>query len=336
MSASDRGAGLLSRSLPLRVWRDSSPGGADDRVVRVAVGTRVGRLISYRERSAQERLEVRLARASRITGRVTGPHEGVVGARVSAHGEGVDGIAVWALVREGGTFELTGVPHGERVTLSVSLEPGWRAESPAYATGGDSDLEIRVVSRGETIRGTLLDARGGPAVGKLISARRARHLLAEPSPPVVVDTDGRFELPCSPGVASELVVDGLVLGVASAGDDVVVRFPECHLLRGKVHTATGLPIVGTAWIESTDPAWPFSAQVIDGAFEVPAVPAGERSIMLIVYAPPSSEIVDALRKDGREDAIARWRGGASTHLEARTLTIPCGDIEFVITEKKKR
>lgn len=291
------------------------------------------------DRDSRPHLDVRLARAQPIIGRVTGPPDAVRGVFVAAKGAKFQDIGPPARTGEDGAFELIGVPEGERVTLTVDCDEAWRMESKVQATAGDRAVEIRMVSAVETIYGTLLDATGAPAAGAVVAALRATHRLGvevEPSARAVVDSEGRFQVAGVHGESCDIVVCGLVVGRATPGEPLSLRLPAFHTVRGTVRTASRSPIAGTAWIESTDSDWRFSVQVIDGAFEIPAAPAGRVSIVLLVYAPPPPEAVDALRKVGREQLIARWRFGASIHSEARALNVPCDEVEFVIPEPKPR
>ncbi len=290
-------------------------------------------------RDARPQLDVRLVRAQPIVGLLTGPPDAVRGVIVAAKGAKFQDIGPPARTGEDGAFELIGVPEGERVTLTVDCPEAWRMESKVQATAGDRAVEIRMVSAVEMISGTLLDATGAPAAGAVVTALRVRHHLGgevEPAARAVVDSDGRFQVAGVHGESSDILVGDLVVGRATPGEPLSLRLPAFHRVRGTVRTAGGSPIAGTAWIESTDSDWRFSVQVIDGAFEIPAAPAGKRPIVLIVYAPPSPAVVEALRERGREEVIARWRGGASIYSEDRTLTVPCEDLEFVIPETQKR
>jgi hypothetical protein len=119
-----------------------------------------------------------------------------------------------------GRYRISGLSSGDGYMFAVHdpdgfLSPDWRHQSPYVqripADKREIELpDVKLVSRGQLLRGLVVDPQGRPVSGITISARMAdgRMLSRPPTGPVPWTTsgeDGRFELSQLPDEPIELM-----------------------------------------------------------------------------------------------------------------------------------
>jgi hypothetical protein len=311
--------------------------------------------------TAHEVLEVRLVEAATIAGRVVGPLDELEFCDVLPVDEAGNEIGEGAEIGEDGRFEISDVPAGATVTLTIPwLEDEWGIDGTVVARAGDRDVEIRVVSQFVEITATLLDADGAPATGRRVIPHYQmpspydRWLDRSADRASLVGADGRFTFLGVGGAEVPLWVDGLFVGTVTAGNERTLRMPKVHRLAGTVRSADGAALPEWVWIEIDDASTRIAQRVIDGRFEFAAVPAGARIVKVLVGEPrgkgddgegeddEDEEEFGDLGEDeasGAEADPARpyhgFRGTARRWVR-RVVTVPQDEIEIVLPQRKGR
>lgn len=222
---------------------------------------------------------ITLARGSRIEGRVVdGARRPLVGARVSAIGEGQDRIggvsfsgvpveqhpnAVSTASGPEGRFVLDGLDQRRRHYLQVRLD-GYAPAARASVQPGGAPLSI-VLERALTLPGQVVDEQGEGIAGAQVYGRpRLSHpsggsTYAAP-PPMMRATagwDGRFALKgLAPGGAKVGASDpsyladelDVTLRAGSVPEPVVLTLRRALALGGRVTGADGTPVVGATFV----------------------------------------------------------------------------------------
>jgi len=204
----------------------------------------------------------RMAGTGSVRNRKGGPPVQVTGTvRLEGAGTPVAGAEV-AFMNSSG--EITAIADGSgRYAIEVPSGIWWKVHArsdsavglpePFQATEPTTrDLELRAVS---TIRGRVVDARGGAVSGAVVNLEieaGARALL-ESSMSLSTETerDGRFELPSLPGSVTLRASRGMAQGLAQAsvGDKpttVEIRLDDPVTVRGTVVDAEGNGVAGVS------------------------------------------------------------------------------------------
>lgn len=262
-----------------------------------------------------------------ITGAVeytAAPPPGVFAAAFSGASE-IPILEAVAEIDADGRFALTGLDAGaftlvfadSHGPLPAVAEDGesfvWLPPPIPVAADANVDAEVtRLASLGGTIRGQVRGPSGAPRPGVYVRAMLSERevfglhaTLAHRAFRAVSGADGRFELDGIRGGDHQLVAndpvtrDNAVIESAQAGDGVFLELSRGTTVRGTV-MLEGKPYVGlvTVYVDLVHP-WTFD--VDDGRFEVPAVQDKEPVVVVLTPDGVTGEILSAV------DGVAEGR-----------------------------
>jgi protocatechuate 3,4-dioxygenase beta subunit len=215
-------------------------------------------------------------RVGSISGRVVNESaEPVAGAIVSAR-RGDDGapggFGSGVGTRPDGTFTLDSLEDGAyRITASAAgYETG--EAGPILVQDGTSDAEVEIrLETGRTIRGVVLDPRGGPVQGASVAAFPSGSSDA-PFLPSSTDVNGAFVLTAPSDGPIDLVAvargyaparaSGIVPEETADGSGVVLRVSSGGRIRIRVVDGSGAPVVGARVSVSASPPYPGSSLAV--------------------------------------------------------------------------
>jgi protocatechuate 3,4-dioxygenase beta subunit len=276
--------------------------------------------------------------ASRVEGRVVGPDGAPVpGASVRIEGDDVLALAIGAMGGEDpsavptdaeGRFALVGVEGtagSAKRTLSVRAGGFVPGKSEPFAIPEGATVEVPVVrlSRGATVRGSVLDPDGRPVADAKVQASPAREgslvtgmeSLFDAPQETVADSDGRFELAGLPEGKLSLTASGTVhapgvakveVGAAGTTATVELRLRRARTLRVRVLGPDGAPVAGataSAVVEADEDA---------PVFSMPAMAASGPDGWLSFERQPRVPLRVKAQKDDYVDADAVVPGEADT------------------------
>jgi hypothetical protein len=180
------------------------------------------------DRTLRKDLDVRLKPAIALTGRVLfngQPRAGVV-MRLHRGTEQGGGRLRMSTVGESttdveGRYRIDGLEPGDRYAFEVVdkeglVDPDWRHQSPYVQTvraqAGEVSLpDVNLATRGQALRGVVVDPQGKPVAGvnvsaSLVGGRSLSRPRSGPPPWATTDAEGRFDLRQLPDQPIELMV----------------------------------------------------------------------------------------------------------------------------------
>lgn len=206
-----------------------------------------------------EKLELRLAPAAVVRGRVTHRGEPVAGAEVGLR-RFADPHPMHAVTDAEGRFAFENADPGRLFLVARHPEKGIAATERTLAATESSDVELALES-GMTLAGTVLDPDGRPVAGaELVVARSQQRTslpgaLGEVDPQafdalvfvrLVTDAEGRFSTPALASATASVRIasrNGFrpvhLQDVPLPEDDLVVRLERGARIAGRIRAADG-------------------------------------------------------------------------------------------------